>query len=161
MSKRNAFAHFFMDCQMTTITLGGRKFKPCTNSTIEHQYVTMDRIRAAGLDVLDYTPGTDPDTFVAGLLGRLAHRGAIFELLGCMLIPAELTGADWTPELADETAHFIKRLTSAEDKQTVQAHVVSLLIDFFQAGLASLTTFPSYSQGATAGPQDSQQTEAA
>lgn len=131
------------------ITLGGRQFRACENSTVEHDYVTMDRIRAAGLDIIEMPEDADPAAFTNELLSRIVRSNQLFGLLACMLIPADKQGADWTPELAAETEAFIKKLTSPADKQLIHEQVVALLISFFQAGLVLLRTTPSYSPATT------------
>lgn len=129
-----------------TFTLGGRLFKLTANSTIEHDYLTMDCIRAAGLDVLQMGADQHPEDFVRELLHQVHKSGQLFPLLAHLILPAEVAGKDWTPAVALTTAAFIKQLTSDADKQTVRDQVVAMLISFFQNGLVSLRTFPSYSE---------------
>lgn len=128
------------------ITLGGRQFKHCQNSTIEHDYVTMDRFNAAGLAVIDMPEGSTPQEFVAELVSRAVRTGQLFPLLACLLIPAELDSADWTHSVAADTESHLRKLTSSEDKLTIQGQVAGMFASFFQTGLTTLRTFPKYSE---------------
>ncbi len=129
-----------------SLTLGGRTFKHCQNSTIEHDYVTMDRFNAAGLAVIDMPEGSTPEQFVAELVSRAIRAGQLFPLLACMLIPAELDDTDWTPAIAAQTEAHLRKLTGAEDKQALQGQVAGMLASFFQTGLTTLRTFPKFSE---------------
>lgn len=113
---------------------------------MEHDYITMDRVCAAGLYSIDVPSDVAPTDFAADLVSKVVRSNQLFGLLSCLLIPADKTGADWTPELAADTETFLKRLTAPADKQVVHDYVLELLLGFFQAGLASLTTTQSFSQ---------------
>lgn len=128
------------------ITLGGRKFKHCQHSTIEHDYVTMDRFNAAGLAVIDMAEGATPEQFVAELVSRAVRTGQLFPLLACLLIPAELASKDWTPEIAAATEAHLRTLTEPEDKQVLQGQVAGMFASFFQTGLTTLRTFQKSSE---------------
>lgn len=134
------------------IRLGGRDFQPVVNSTIEHDYWLMARIRRAGLDRVTINPGEVPDEFVIRVLRETIDSGQVFELLGGMLMPADKLGADWTPDMAQATGEFLKGLTKPDDKQIVNASVMSMLSGFFESGLASLVTSPKYSPDETSPP---------
>lgn len=128
------------------ITLGGRAFKHCQNSTIEHDYVTMDRFNASGLAVIDMQEGATPEQFVAELVSRAIRTGQLFPLLACMLIPADLDDTAWTPETAAQTEAHLRKLTAPEDKQALQGQVAGMFASFFQTGLTTLRTFPRFSE---------------
>ena len=122
------------------ITLGGRDFEPMTVTTIEHDFWLMSRIRTAGLDALEKGADESPEEFVARILQQIIDSGSAFDVLGGMLIPAQLRPQQWTPAIADETAKFIRELTDPIDKAKVQSQMIAILIGFFEGGLASLTT---------------------
>ena len=65
--------------------------------------------------------------------------GRIFKVLGGLFLPEGISSLDWTPQVAEETASFLKKISDPQDKLEIQRQVISLLIDFFQSGLASLT----------------------
>ena len=123
---------------MEKITIGGRTFVPVKNSTIEHDFYLMSHIRGAGLDRIALGEDEAPDDFAVRLLGEVISSGRVFKVLGGLFLPEKISSLDWTPEMAEETAAFLKRISEPRDKLEVQKQVISLLIDFFQSGLASL-----------------------
>lgn len=127
------------------IELGGRIFTPVKNSTIEHDFWLMGHIRAAGLDQVRVEEGENPDEFVMRLLREAINSGRVFLLLGGLMIQEGTPPDKWTPVLAKETAEFLKKLTAPEDKARIQQQVVSMLIGFFETGLASLRTSRRFS----------------
>lgn len=151
MSRRYpAPAHFlFRDDMPDTIILADRQFKHCQNSTIEHDYSTMDRFNAAGLAVLDMQEGATPEQFVTELVSRAVRTGQLFPLLSHLLLPAGMESRDWTPAVAAETEAFLRTLTDPEDKKVVQGQVAGMFASFFQAGLTTLRTIPKYSETAS------------
>ena len=124
---------------MEKIRIGGRTFVPVKNSTIEHDFYLMSHIRGAGLDRIAIGEGEAPDDFAVRLLGEVIDSGRIFKVLGGLFLPEGVSSLDWTPQLAEETASFLKKISDPQDKLEIQRQVISLLIDFFQSGLASLT----------------------
>jgi hypothetical protein len=82
----------------------------------------------------------------------------VLNLLGGILIFAEREDLDWTPAMAAETAAFLGSLTEPGDKQLVLSQVASLVAGFFEAGLTSFTTTPSFSGKAAGGQPASNQT---
>jgi len=121
------------------ITIGGRAFVPVKNSTIEHDFWLMAHIRGAGLDRIAIEEGEPPEDFAVRLLGEVISSGRIFPILGGLFLPEKIASIDWTPEVAEETVAFLKKVSDTEDKAQIQRQVISLLISFFQSGLASLT----------------------
>lgn len=115
--------------------LGGRCFVPVTHSTVEHDFTFMGLVHEAGLDTLEPAPGEAYPAFAERLLKHAVTSKKTMPMLGCLLIPEGMRQEDWTPALCDETAQFIGRLTSDEDKSKVHQLVLSLLIDFFRTGL--------------------------
>lgn len=128
-----------------TITLGGRKFRPCTNSTLQHDIVSMNYTRAAGLIDVEVPEDADPFTVMSALTAKLAMSNNFYQLLGCLLIPADKEGLDWTPDMCADTAAHLRGLTDGEDRQQLLSLVADLLINFFQTGLASLKIIPKSS----------------
>lgn len=136
----------------SVIRLGGRAFRPVLDATIEHDYWMMGRIRLAGIDRVVIEDGELPEEFAVRLLRELVNSGEIFAILGGAIMPADRDVCDWTPEMAADTSTFLKRLTAAEDKQTINSVTASLLAGFFAHGLATLLTSRSYSSEKLASP---------
>lgn len=119
------------------ITIAGRAFRPVVETTIEHDLWTMERIRRAGLTEMILKPGEDPEDYSRRLLYRLIESGAAMEMLAGFLVPAEIDPLDWTPAIALESASIFRRASKPEDKATIQAKLIDLLLDFLQAGIVS------------------------
>jgi hypothetical protein len=127
------------------IRLGGREFRPVEDGTIEHDYWLMGLIRRAGMDRVVMQEGESPDEFASRIMFELMASEHAFSILGGAMMPADKDVCDWTPAMAADTAAFLKHLTSAEDKQTLNACTASLVADFFVHGLATLMTSRKYS----------------
>jgi hypothetical protein len=136
------------------VRLGGRDWKPVVDSTIEHDYWLMGHIRRAGIDEVVIDEDETPDEFVLRFLRETINAGVVFILLGGALMPADKSAVDWTPQMAEDTAAFMKRLTDPQDKQTVHNQVVSLISGFFVQGLISLRTSPRSSLAETSPPEN-------
>ncbi len=124
---------------METVRIGGRIFVPVKNSTIEHDFWLMAHIRGAGLDRITIGEGEAADDFAVRLLAEVISSGHIFPILGGLFLPETISPLDWTRDVAEETATFLKKISDPRDKLEIQKQVISLLVSFFQSGLASLT----------------------
>jgi hypothetical protein len=119
--------------------LGGRTFIPITESTVEHDLYFHGLAGQAGLRFEKHEHESAGD-FAERLLEETIQSGKALELLGCLVVPEETGLEGWSPEEARETAAFIGKLTGEEDKALVRALILSLLMDFFRCGLASIWT---------------------
>ncbi len=125
--------------------LGGRAFVSVTESTVEHDLYFHGLAGRAGLRFEKYEHES-PEDFAARILEETVQSGKTLELLGCLLVPEEVSAEGWTPEDARKTAAFIGQLRGEEDKARVRALILSLLIGFFGCGLASIWTSPKSSE---------------
>ncbi len=121
-----------------TLTLGGRDFRPCVNSTLQHDIFTMNHIHASDVLNISMPEGSTGEDYAVEMLMRVATYEKFNELLGCLLIPADKTSSDWTPALCRTTGAFLASLTSPEDKTELNAVIAGLLSGFFQEGRVSL-----------------------
>lgn len=128
-----------------SITIGGKIFRVIKSSTLEHDHWCMGEIRGAGLDRMTVAKDELPDDFVRRILAETIRSGRVYALLGGFLIPDDVQDNDWTPDIAKETAGFMRKLTDPADKSIVNMQVVALLIGFFEKGLVTLTTFKASS----------------
>lgn len=119
--------------------LGGRTFVSVTESTVEHDLHFHGLAGRAGLRFEKGEHESAAD-FAARILEEVVQSGKALELLGCLLVPEEIGVAGWSPEEARKTAAFIGQLRGEEDKARVRALILSLLMDFFRCGLASIWT---------------------
>lgn len=120
---------------MDHLEIGGQKWRAVKRSTIEHDFWLMKHIREAGLDALRIQPGEKPEEFAVRLLHEVIGSGKAFTLLGGMLLPDGVPDEHWTPERAEQTAAFMRGLSSDEDKAALKGAIISLLTGFLEAGL--------------------------
>jgi len=117
-------------------TLGGRTFEVIGESTVEHDFTFMGIARKVGLDRPALLDNESVEEFAVRLLGDLLASGLALDLLGCLLIPEGIRSEDWTPEIGQETANFLGRLSSPAEKDKVRSLTLAALVDFFESGLA-------------------------
>ncbi len=126
--------------------LGGRTFLPLRESTVEQDFRFLALIKRARVDEVVMQLGESPEAFARRLLEVTIESGVILDLLGCLLVPAELAPGDrdpgevWTSEIGKETARFLGQLQDPKDKAEVRSLVLSLLVSFFESGIVSLST---------------------
>lgn len=122
------------------VQLGGRQFA-CVNYehiTVLNEHYVMKLMRATGLDTVMPQPDESDDQYYVRLYARMVDTLKLHELLAGYLLPLGKTEADWTLELAAETAAFIAKLARPEDKAEVHRLGMAVTFDFFAAGLVSL-----------------------
>jgi hypothetical protein len=143
-------------------TIGGRTFLPLRESTVEQDFRFLALIKRARIDEVVMQPGESPEAFARRLLEVTIESGVILDLLGCLLIPADIAPQDrdpgevWTPVIGQETARFLGQLRDPKDKAEVRGLVLSLLVSFFESGIVSLWTSTTSSTEAIPSPKDSQ-----
>lgn len=126
-------------------TIGGRTFLSVTESTVEHDLYFHALAGRAGLRFEKHEHESAGD-FAARVLEEVVQSGKALELLGCLMVPEEVGVEGWNPDEARKTAAFIGQLRGEEDKALVRALILSLLMDFFRCGLASIWTSPRSSR---------------
>jgi hypothetical protein len=129
----------------STIQLGGRKFRAIQESTVEHDIEVRALVTEAGFDMLTKQKDESADDFVARMLAQMARSRKDADFAGVLLIPAEMHDTDWTPDIGKETTAFIKKLTAADDKQTIRNLGIELLGGFISAGLLYSASSPNSS----------------
>lgn len=67
----------------------------------------------------------------------------LHDLLAGYMLPLGKTEADFSLELAAETARFLKGLQSPDDRAEIHRLGSVVVFDFFKAGVDSFETFPS------------------
>jgi hypothetical protein len=137
---------------MKAVSISGREFKAVTDSTLEHDMWTVQQLDRSGVRNIVMEDGESPDEFVSRMLTQLMVSGAIFDLLGGLLMPAELKGTDWTPEMAVETGKLFARTTGA-DKAIIRGQIAGAMEVFLAQGLlSSLRSRRSLARKVEAGP---------
>jgi hypothetical protein len=137
---------------MDKIRISGREFKAVTDSTLEHDMWTVQQLDRAGIHKIVMEAGETPDEFVARTISQLMISGVIFDLMGGLLMPAELKGTDWTPELAVETGRLFARATGP-DKAIIKGEIAGAMEAFLgSALLSSLRSLRSLAPKVETGP---------
>lgn len=144
------------------VQLGGRQFA-CVNYEhiiVLNEHYVMKLMRATGLDtVMPQTKESDEQYYVR-LYARMVDTLKLPDLLAGYLLPNGKTEADWTLELAGETAAFICKLSKPEDKAEVHRLGMAVTLDFFAAGLASLRASRNLMAAKSQSPAESEASSA-
>ena len=84
------------------LTIEGKRFVPLANGTFAHDIWITKKIREAGLagDVLAMREGETQDQLIERVAISAYESGLALQLLGGLLIPADVDPRAWTPELA-------------------------------------------------------------
>jgi hypothetical protein len=117
---------------MELIKLGGREWRIVQTSTLQ-QVIWMDRqIAETGVaSLLQRAPvGAN---WSEQIWAQISKSDKTFPLLSGMLLPREISDEDWTPEVAEKTAAFLKKLTAPEDHAAVRSLLISVVLGFFGA----------------------------
>lgn len=132
--------------------LGGREFQVISSSTIEWDVTLLNLLQGCGLADVTMMDGETAEGLALRVYRTLMSSGAVFEILGCALIPAEVKPLDWTPEVMAASAVFFRRLHTEADKALIRSQITTLVANFFVQGLLSVRTSPNFStlQSATA-----------
>ena len=126
--------------------IGGRTFIQVREPTVEQDYRCIAFVMRAGVDRLTLGPDESPVEFVDRIVRGVLAGGDALQMIACLLVPEDAirAGAEpedaWTPAIAEETARFIGKLKSGEDKAKVRLLLSSLLLGFFETGIVSLWT---------------------
>lgn len=132
------------------VKLGGRLFNVVNYDqvTTMNEHYVMKWMRQTGLDrVLPAAEGEDDAAYLMRLQGALIDTLDLPKLLGGYLLPAGKTETDWTPAMAGETAEYISKLQSKDDRAEVQRLGLLIVFDFFRVGIASLKHSQSVLEG--------------
>lgn len=130
-----------------TFQLGGRAYRAVAVSTLERDVFVMGRARTAGLDSITKLAEETPEEYAVRVLEALLKLEGVLELVGALIIPAEMPDDQWTPSVAHDTARLVGRITNDEQKGHVKQALLGLLVPFLESGLGRWTaTSPSSAQ---------------
>lgn len=142
-----------------THKIGGRTFVQASDTTLEQDFTFTALLKDAGLDEVTIEAGEDPEAVGRRVLMAAIANGAAFKMLGCILVPEALVpkrtrftfgrrdspSAGWTPDVGEDTAAFMARLSDPREKAKVRGLVLSLILSFFSSGTAFFWTTPTSS----------------
>lgn len=126
--------------------IGGRGFLAIEGSTVAQDLKFLELISRSGIESVVPAEGEPAEALAGRLLAAVVASGTLLDFLGCLLIPEEVApatgepGETWTPEIGAETARFLGQLRSPPDKAQVRSLILTLLISFFELGIASWGT---------------------
>jgi hypothetical protein len=122
------------------VEVGGRKFDAVSKGTMEWDVMLLRLLQGCGLADVTLHQGETAQGLAHRVFRTLLGSGAVFEILGCVLVPAGTDPLKWTPEVMATTAAFLKQLSAPDDKQAINSQIVALVTHFFQTGLLSMST---------------------
>lgn len=127
------------------LKLGGRLFDVIASSTIEWDVTLLNLVQGCGLADVTMHAGEDAEGLARRVFRTLMSSPAVFEILGCVLIPAGEDPLTWQPSMMREQATFIRKLSAPEDKEAINSHIRNIVAGFFLQGIVSVKTLPSVS----------------
>ena len=127
------------------LKLGGREFDVIGEGTIEWDVTLLNLLQGCGLADVTLHIGESAEDLALRVYRTLMSSGAVFEILGCVLIPGGSNPFEWTPALMAQSAKFLRGLHEKADKDEIKSQINSLVASFFRQGLLSVRTFTSYS----------------
>ena len=136
--------------------IDGQMWRAVEQTTLENDFFVMKQLRVSGIANCTPNPGESAQNYAVRLLYAIVENGVPFELLGGLLLPQGIPDEQWSTEHAETTAAVFRKLTAPEDKAEVQAILISLITDFFIAGLRYLAPSSIASAMETAQPNESE-----
>jgi hypothetical protein len=127
------------------LKLGGREFDVIHSSTIEWDVTLLNLVQGCGLADVTMHVGEDAEGLAHRVFRSLMSSPAVFEILGCVLIPAGTNPIDWRPQMMRDQAEFIRHLSAPEDKAAINGHIRNIVAGFFLQGIVSVRTLPNVS----------------
>lgn len=125
-----------------TFLFRGKPFVTITEGTAERDDYVSRLEGRAGLRLAKQLPGESPEDFAQRLLFQLIDADVRFEILGGLLVPKGTADEAWTPEMAAETAGFLRGASQVEDKAAINTQTLALLADFIARGIDWSGTTP-------------------
>ena len=113
-----------------TITIGGRRWRLIGPTSVLHDTKTAALAQEMGFFDRP-AAGEEESDFLGRVAERLNASGRLVELLGYVVLPADRTMDDWTPELAAETSETLGRLTAPRDKEKILPLLQQAVLHFF------------------------------
>jgi hypothetical protein len=142
---------------LEAIEIGGVRYVPVEDGTLEHDLHYMQLYAKAGLSELKQSAGESPQDFSMRVLGQLLAAGVVLEMFGTLLVPDTMDSSEWTPETAKQTALVLSAMRDPEAKKTLLGCVAAIVLDFFRRGLVSFSKSSQSSIGEpspqTSGPE--------
>jgi hypothetical protein len=120
-----------------TIELGGRRFRVIDfdRRTVLADHYLMRMMRATGADRVLPVDGESNESYIVRLQTCLIDSGMAHQLIAGLLMPEGKEEADFTPEMAAETAKHIAGCNTQADRELVVELSMQAVFGFFRQGL--------------------------
>jgi len=131
--------------------IGGRRFRRIEKGTVERDQYVMGRSHRAGILQMVLREGESPTDFTMRIMLEMMATGEACNIAAGLVVPVGREDQDWDLRVAEDTARFLKRLTSREDQQAINDLLLGLILDFIGSGHVSFwTTVASSPEAMTA-----------
>lgn len=120
------------------VHLAGKLFNVVNYDSISvrNEHYIMKLMRSTGLDrQMPLVDGETDEQYQLRVHAAAVDTLQLPELLAGYLLPLGKTEADWTPEMARQTAEFMGGLSNQDDKAEIHRLGLLVTFDFFRAGL--------------------------
>jgi hypothetical protein len=130
----------------TRYILGGKPFVILGESTLEHDDYIAETLHRGAISRFDQEPDESHEDFSHRIESAIAGSGVGRQLLGAALVPEGMTGAEWKPALAEETAQHLATITDPSEKALARSLQAAFILDFFRRGLIVLRSSKNSSE---------------
>ena len=121
----------------TSLTIQGRPFALCLNTTVNQDTALENAVTAAGLRDIAPLKDEDEASFTHRIFRALLDSGVWAELLACRLASP---GKVWSAAEATEIKSLLETMSDPEEKRTAMELIPYMVLGFFANGLASFAT---------------------
>jgi hypothetical protein len=130
------------------LEVGGRTFRPSSETTFEQDLYIGSLLKDAGLVKMaagfDLAKDEISDVAVDIITNAFAS-GKLFDVIAASM---EEIGTPWSIPEAKKNAQFFAQLRKAEEKKKLHGAIVGIILGFFVSGAVSSTTSLSFSEDA-------------
>ena len=127
--------------------VNGREFRQIGEWTAEAEHYVVRLSGRAGLREITMLETETPEEFSSRLLYALVDADVVFEILGGLVVPAELGDCDWREDVAKNTATHFRRSYRTEDKRQINLLILRYLQDFLTRGMGFVVSSRTASAG--------------
>jgi hypothetical protein len=123
-----------------TFQFDGAAYRVLERRTMENDTTCMGLIRSARLDAVILEEGEAAEDFAARMVFKAMTASELYDLLGCLMVPAAMADLDWTPDIMRSTGAALRKVSDEAEKRQLTSLVLGLVNGFFRGGLLSLRT---------------------
>jgi hypothetical protein len=127
---------------MDKISINGKTYALCVNTTISQDRELERVLRAANLKEISLREGETEEQAVSRIYGEVVDSGIWADLLACRIAPV---GEKWTPAVIPLIAAELDMVSDDEEKAAIRRIIPWIVAGFFVTGLTSLAASLVYS----------------